>query len=224
MTTGSGKIKNILILEDVRQSREWLAGIVARIFESPHIVKEATVRGAERACQRDRFDLALVDLSLPDGEGTTLLRRLQAEQPDCMCVVTTVMAADSAIVSALAAGAQGYLLKSDPQEMLEHHLRLLLTGIPPLSPQIARRIMHHFQLTGPNFEPGVKLTKRETEVLRQIARGLRVSEVAQDFGLAESTVITHIKSVYRKLEISNRAEAAIHASRLGLLTDDFETE
>ncbi len=106
--------------------------------------------------------------------------------------------------------------------MLEHHLRLMLAGVPPLSPQIARRIMHHFQLTGPCFEPSSKLTKRETEVLRQIARGLRVAEVAALFELAESTVITHIKSVYRKLEISNRAEAALHANRLGLLTDDFK--
>lgn len=214
-------IKNILILEDVRQSRELLAEIVGRIFDTPRIVKEPTLHGARRACRSESFDLALVDLSLPDGEGTVLLRLLAAEQPDCLCVVTTAMAADSAIIGALAAGAQGYLLKSDPQEMLEHHLRLLMSGIPPLSPQIARRIMQHFQLTGPNFEDNIKLTRRETEVLRQIAQGLRVAEVAADLGLAESTVITHIKSVYRKLKISSRAEAALHASRLGLLTDDY---
>nr|WP_306263418.1 response regulator transcription factor [Pararhizobium sp. IMCC3301] len=213
-------IRDILILEDVRQSREWLAEIIARIFPESHITKEATLRGAEHACARQAFDLALVDLSLPDGKGTTLLRRLAQDQPECMTVVTTVMAADSAIVSALAAGAQGYLLKSEPEDVLEHQLRLLLTGVPPLSPQIARRIMRHFQLTGPNYEVTAKLTKRETEVLRLIARGLSVAEVAETFGLADSTVITHIKSVYRKLEISNRAEAALHASRLGLLADD----
>ncbi len=214
-------IRDILILEDVRQSREWLAGIVQKIFPDPKIVKKASLREAIEACTRQTYDLALVDLSLPDGEGVTLLRLLGQEQPQCVKVVTTVMATDSAIVSALAAGAQGYLLKSEPEDVLENQLRLLLTGVPPLSPQIARRIMHHFQLTGPNYESPAKLTKRETEVLRLIARGLRVSEAAAALGLAESTVITHIKSVYRKLEISNRAEAAIHASRLGLLTDDI---
>lgn len=213
-------IGTILILEDVRQSREWLAAIVEKIFSAPRIVKEATVRGAEQACRDLEFDLALVDLSLPDGDGTTLLRRLNRDQPACITVVTTVMAADSAIVSALAAGAQGYLLKSEPEQVLENQLRLLLSGVPPLSPQIARRIMHHFQLTGPNYEGTAKLTRRETEVLGLIARGLRVSDVASALGLADSTVITHIKSVYRKLEISNRAEAAIHASRLGLLSDN----
>ncbi|MCZ4352095.1 response regulator transcription factor [Roseovarius aestuarii] len=211
-------IERVLILEDIRQSREFLAAMVARILNSPDIVKEASLRGAEHACGRHKFDLALVDLGLPDGDGTTLLRKLTVEQPGCICVVTTVMATDSTIVGALAAGAQGYLLKSDPEPLLEHHLRLLMDGVPPLSPQIARRIMQHFQLTGPTHEVETKLTKRETEVLRLIARGLRVSEVAEAFGLAESTVITHIKSVYRKLEISSRAEAALHASRLGLLS------
>ncbi|MEB8388949.1 response regulator transcription factor [Rhodobacteraceae bacterium KMM 6894] len=213
-------IERVLILEDIRQSREFLAAIVARILNAPEIAKEATLRGAEHACGRYRFDLALVDLSLPDGDGTTLLRKLTAEQPDCICVVTTVMATDSTIVGALAAGAQGYLLKSDPEQLLEHHLRLLMDGVPPLSPQIARRIMQHFQLTGPTHEATSTLTKRETEVLRLIARGLRVAEAAEALGLAESTVITHIKAVYRKLEISNRAEAALHASRLGLLSGD----
>lgn len=212
-------INTILILEDVRQSREWLAGIVQDIFPESEIVKAATLRSAGEAVSRQKFDLALVDLSLPDGEGSTLLWRLSREQPDCMSVVTTVMAADSAIVSALAAGAQGYLLKSEPEDVLQHQLRLLLTGVPPLSPQIARRIMQHFQLTGPNYESTSNLTKRETEVLRLIARGLRVAEVAESLGLADSTVISHIKSVYRKADISNRAEAALHASKLGLLTD-----
>lgn len=214
-------IEKILILEDIRQSREWLAEIIRKIFPDGTIVKEATLRGAERACAAENFDLALVDLNLPDGNGTTLLRQLAKHQPECMNVVTTVMAADSTIVSALAAGAQGYLLKSEPEVVLENQLRLLVTGVPPLSPQIARRIMHHFQLTGPNYETTAKLTKRETEVLRLIARGLRVGEVAQSLGLADSTIITHIKSVYRKLEISSRAEAALHASRLGLLSDDI---
>ena len=88
-------IRDVLIVEDVRQSREWLAGIVEAIFDQPRIMKEATLRDAEHACAKHTFDLALVDLSLPDGNGTTLLRRLVKEQPNCMNVVTTVMAADS---------------------------------------------------------------------------------------------------------------------------------
>ncbi|MEQ6250171.1 response regulator transcription factor [Sulfitobacter sp. HNIBRBA3233] len=213
-------IRSVLILEDVRQSRDWLIGIIEGLFPDAKVSPAPTLKAGLDACAHETFDLALVDLSLPDGDGTDLLRQLSQTQPACCCVVTTVMAADSAIVSALAAGAQGYLLKSDPAEMIASQLRMTVAGVPALSPQIARRVMHHFKLTGPHFEPEAKLTKRETEVLRMIARGLRVSEVAQDCGIAESTVITHIKSIYRKLEISNRAEATLQASRLGLLSDD----
>ncbi len=213
-------MKTILILEDVRQSREWLSDIVKRIYPAASLVKEASLRGAEHALRRHSFDLALIDLKLPDGDGLGIIRKLCQVQPDCRCVVTTIMATDSAIVAALAAGAEGYLLKSDSDVMIEHHLRLMVEGLPPLSPQIARRIMMHFQLTGPNFDGTIKLTKRETEVLTMIARGLKVSEVAQSLGLADSTVVTHIKSIYRKLEITNRAEAALHATRLGLLSGD----
>jgi DNA-binding NarL/FixJ family response regulator len=213
-------IGNILILEDVRQSREWLADIVLRIFPDAALTQEATLRGAERAIGRHAFDLALIDLKLPDGNGADIIRKLTQLQPECRRVVTTIMATDSAIVSALAAGAQGYLLKCDSEAIIEHHLHLMMEGQPPLSPQIARRIMSHFELTGPSFENEVKLTKRETEVLRVIARGLTVSEAARTLGSADSTVATHIKSIYRKLEITNRAEAALHASRLGLLSRD----
>lgn len=211
-------INQILILEDLRQSREWLSDIVAGIFPQAELRTEATLRGAEYVIGRHTFDLALVDLKLPDGNGTELIRKLTKTQPQCQSVVTTIMATDAAIVSALAAGARGYLLKSDSEVMIEHHLRLMMEGLPPLSPQIARRIMSHFELTGPSVEKEVALTKRETEVLGLIAKGLKVSEVAGVLGSAESTIATHIKSIYRKLEITNRAEAALHANRLGLLS------
>ncbi|QUJ77928.1 response regulator transcription factor [Sulfitobacter albidus] len=213
-------MKRVLLLEDVRQARDWLGAIVAREFPDAQLTAVGLLRDALEATARETFDLALVDLSLPDGDGTELLRHLAQVQPECHCVVTTVMAADSAIVSALAAGAEGYLLKSDTDQVISHQLHLLMSGIPALSPQIARRIMHHFKLTGPHFEPEAKLTPRETEVLRLIAQGFRVGEAAPELGIAESTVITHIKSIYRKLEVSNRAEATLQASRLGLLGDD----
>ncbi len=211
-------INQILILEDLRQSREWLANIVSSIFPQAELITAATLRDAEYSISRHEIDLALVDLKLPDGNGTDLIRKLTKSQPSCRSVVTTIMATDAAIVSALAAGARGYLLKSDSEAIIGHNLRLMLEGLPPLSPQIARRIMSHFELTGPSFEEEeVVLTKRETEVLGLIAQGLKVSEVASVLGSAESTIATHIKSIYRKLEITNRAEAALHASRRGLL-------
>ncbi|MAK63133.1 MAG: hypothetical protein CMF75_00070 [Maricaulis sp.] len=91
--------------------------------------------------------------------------------------------------------------------------------MPALSPSIARRIMEHFRFTGPAADPEEDLTNREKEVLGLIGRGHRNIDVAQALDLAESTVASHIKSIYRKLGISSRAEASWHATRMGLTTN-----
>lgn len=88
--------------------------------------------------------------------------------------------------------------------------------MPALSPTIARRIMEHFQRTGPIDGDTEKLTSRELDVLTLVGKGLRNADVALALGLAETTIATHIKTIYRKLGISTRAEAARHAIRMGL--------
>ena len=135
---------------------------------------------------------------------------------DAVCIAATVLSDDASVVAALAAGADGYLLKDQPAEALVQQLRQIDMGLAALSPAIARRIIDHFRLTGPMDPGGEALTPRESDVLRRIGRGLRNAEVATDLGIAESTVAGYIKSVYRKLGISSRAEAAWHATRMGL--------
>eukprot|EP00873_Tetraselmis_striata_P008739 jgi/Tetstr1/429003/TSEL_018978.t1 len=138
-------------------------------------------------------------------------------QRNVLPIVTTVMGSDSAIVAALSAGAEGYILKNDPPGLIEQHLQMIGEGIPPLSPAVARRVMDQFRATGPNTEDTAALTSRESEVLSLIARGLRVADVAQTLDLAPSTVASHIKAIYRKLNISSRAEATYQAARMGLM-------
>src|SRR5690606_37133972 len=94
-------------------------------------------------------------------------------------------------------------------------LRQMAEGIPALSPSVARRSMEHFRRTGP-AAPDDDLTARVREVLGLIGRGLRNGEVSAQLGISENTVAGYIKSIYRKLGISSRAEALWHASRLGL--------
>lgn len=123
---------------------------------------------------------------------------------------------DVHIVAALSAGAQGYLLKEQARPLLVRHLQQAREGIPALSPSVARRIMDHFQKTGPTQEADMLLTGREQEVLALISRGLRNAEVARALGLQDSTIASYIKTIYRKLNISSRAEATLCATRLGL--------
>ncbi|MFN3645623.1 MAG: response regulator [Gemmobacter sp.] len=207
----------VLIVEDVAETRRWLGELVLQAFPGARLTEAATQR-AGLAALRDSFDLALIDLGLPDGTGLEVLRALRAQQAGALCVVTTVMGDDASIVAALSSGADGYLLKEQPVEVLVRQLRQLSLGVPALSPAVARRIMDHFRLTGPAAAPEAELTARETEVLGLIGRGMRNSEVAQALTLAESTVAGYIKSIYRKLGISSRAEASWHATRMGLGT------
>ena len=207
----------VLIVEDVAETRRWLAEIVTTAFPFCQIHEATGVAAAKHAAAARFFSLALIDLGLPDGAGLDVLRHLRLTSPSTLCVITTVVGEDSHIVSALSAGAQGYLLKQQPADLLSRQLIQLAEGVPALSPSIARRIMEHFRMTGPATEDAeTNLSDREKQILSLIARGLRNSETGETLGIAESTVASHIKSIYRKLGISTRAEASWHAMRLGL--------
>lgn len=212
-------MKQALIVEDVLETRQWLCQIARDAFPGIDLLEAASLRAAQAMLRRGCPDLALIDLGLPDGSGLDLLGTIRRDCPEAICVITTVVGDDASVVSALAAGAQGYLLKDQPEALLSSQLRQISHGIPALSPVIARRIMLHFRNTGP-VDSEARLTQRESEVLALIARGLRNAEVAQSLEIAESTVAGYIKTIYRKLDISSRAEAAWHATRLGLAPSD----
>lgn len=204
-----------LILEDLADMRAWLTGVMQEACPGARIATAPDIRSALGMLGGEPFDLALVDLGLPDGSGLEVLRALKAKDPRTLCVVATIMGDDASVVGALAAGADGYLLKDQPSALLVRQIRQMRDGVPALSPAIARRIMSHFRRTGPDMAE-TDLTPRESEVLGHIGKGLRNHEVAATLGIGTNTVAAHIKSVYAKLGISSRAEAAWHAAKLGL--------
>ena len=207
-------MKRALIIEDVAETRRWLEGIVGEAFAGCAVTPASSLAAARAALTAEAFDIVLLDLGLPDGCGLTLLPDVRAHSPHAIVVVATVSGDDAQVVSALSAGVQGYLLKDHDSAILVAQLRQVTMGIPALSPSIAHRIIHHFSTTGP-IEIDAKLTDRERDVLDLIGLGLRNVEVAQQLDIAESTVAGYIKSVYTKLGISSRAEAATYANRLG---------
>lgn len=206
----------VLVVEDIQESRRWLCDALRLAFGDCDIEEAADVRTALGAISNESYALALIDIGLPDGSGLEILRALRAQGKAPLCIVTTVLGDDAHIVAALSAGAEGYLLKEQPTEVFTSQLKQIMTGVPALAPSVARRIMDHFRLTGPSAEPSETLTDREKEVLSLIGRGLRNAEVARTLHLSENTVAGYIKDIYRKLGISNRAEASWHALRLGL--------
>ncbi|MCY0147647.1 response regulator transcription factor [Hoeflea sp. G2-23] len=213
-------MKQILIVEDVAETRNWLSNVAHAAFPDCTTIMTDSLRAGRAAVSRCVFDLALIDLGLPDGNGLDLLSDIRQSGAPTLGVVTTAMADDANIVAALSRGASGYLLKEQPAERIVQQLTQLAEGIPALSPSIARRIMEHFRLTGPVVDETSTLTARECEVLALISRGLRNVDVAETLGLSENTIASHLKSIYRKLGISSRAEASWHATRMGLAPGD----
>lgn len=208
-------MKIALILDDVPDSQVWLSQTLVAVF--PDIALHCTGNLAEARAWLNSHpapDLALVDLGLPDGSGAELIAELNRTAPQTLCIVASIFDDNQHLFPALRAGAQGYLLKDQPQAQIIELLKGIAEGHPPLSPSIARKMLGYFQ---PNPQPDhEQLSERETEVLRCIARGLTMPETAQLLGLSPHTVSGYVKDIYRKLNISSRAEAALSARNLGL--------
>lgn len=217
--TGAAPMKTILLLEDLPEIRAWLRKIVLQVFVDAQISESARVADAMALVTSVKFDIALVDLGLPDGSGVDVVTRLRDLQPDAQPVVVTIHDDDEHLFPALQAGAFGYILKEQPREMIAEQLQRIAQGEPPLSPSIARRVMAHFSAKAkPQVHAliNVQLTERESEVLLRVAKGYTLPEIGVQLGLSRHTIADYVKQIYRKLNVSSRAEAALEAQRLGL--------
>ncbi len=210
-------MKSVWVLEDLHESHVWLGKALEAVF--PGIAVQQFFRlteALEAVHTLPPPDLALVDLSLPDGSGITLIKLLNEKAPHTICVVASIYDDDLHLMPALRAGAQGFLLKDQSWEQIAELLRGIADGRPPLSPAIARRLLAHFRPLTQNYaiEP---LTQRETEVLGIIAKGMTVPEAARLLGISSHTVSGYTKEIYRKLNVSSRAEATLTARNIGLV-------
>jgi DNA-binding NarL/FixJ family response regulator len=207
-----------LVIEDLTDVAAWLARLLAQRF--PGIVVDTAPTLAAARQQLDAGpapDLALVDLGLPDGDGTELIRLLVGRHPSCQVVVTTLFGDDGHVFPALRAGAHGYLLKDQPEDRLGAALDGILRGEPPLSPTIARRLLREFNTPPAPQADTHPLTDREREVLILVSKGCRLPELVERLAISRHTVSDHLKNIYRKLKVNSRAEAALEAARLGLV-------
>ncbi len=207
------------ILEDLPESQRWLARALNEAFPGIAIASAASlVEGRSLITGGLRPGIALIDLGLPDGSGISLIEEIKRDLPATLCVVASIYDDDGHIFPALRAGAGGYLLKDQPVAVIVQALRGIATGNPPLSPAIARRMLGFFQPVGAKvMEQQPTLTERETEVLRYIAKGLTQADCARLMGISAHTVVGYVKDIYRKLNVSSRAEAALLARDLGLV-------
>lgn len=212
-------MKQALLVDDLPDALAIVETAVQTAFEGVACVRARGVREALALIGERPFELALVDLSLGDGHGRDVIAQLAQRQPACAIVVSTIHDDDENLFQALQAGAQGYLLKDHPIPWLVSQLQGIVQGQPPLSPAIARRLLRHFQAP-PAVEPPLaareELSAREREVLGMLAQGVRIADIGQLLGISRHTAGDHVKNIYRKLNISSRAEAALRARGMGL--------
>lgn len=204
-----------LIVEDHRDTRERLTRLLGEAFAGITVQAVGTLAEAEPHI-RPGLDMALLDLELPDGTSLSLIPSLLASAPGCHTIIMSMYGDDQHLFPALRAGAQGYLLKADPDARVIASLQQAARGEAPLSPAVALRILGFFSGGAKEKEDEV-LSRRERETLTLVAKGYKIPEVAAQLGIAQSTAQSFVKRIYQKLHISSRAEAAIEAARRGLV-------
>jgi two-component system, NarL family, response regulator LiaR len=155
----------------------------------------------------------LLDIQMPELDGIAVAAQLRAEYPQLAILMLTSYSDDARIYAAMRAGASGYLLKEMSGDALLHAIRAAARGEPQLHPRVARRLMERAM---PPDDPLARLSPREQEVLRLIARGLSNKEIAAATTLTEQTVKSYVREILSKLDVADRTQAALLAVRYGL--------
>ncbi|MGV8883942.1 MAG: response regulator [Rhodoglobus sp.] len=156
-------------------------------------------------------DVVLMDLRMPGIDGDEATARILESKPQIRVVVLTTYESDASILTAIEAGASGYLLKAAPQEEILAGIRSVARGEVALAPSIAALLVARVKA------PVIKLSARENDVLALVAEGLSNPEIAARLFIGESTVKTHLLHIFEKLQVSDRTRAVTKAMELGLL-------
>jgi two-component system NarL family response regulator len=210
MTDGSQTLIRMLIVDDHPVVRDGLVAILHQGEPDLEVVGEAgDGLEAVQAWRTLRPTVTIMDLQLPGQTGLEAIKAIRREDPEARILVLTTFDGDADIHHALEAGARGYLLKSVRRATLIEAVRAVAAGQRYLPPATAARLVDAMDAE--------KLTARELDVLRLLAKGERNREIADALGLAEPTVKIHVNNLLRKLEVKDRTEAAIVALKRGLI-------
>jgi DNA-binding NarL/FixJ family response regulator len=210
----------IAIVEDDPALRKIVVSLLQPDPQYAVVGEFAEGRTAIAEIPRLTVDIALVDIGLPDVSGIDVIRELKASSPNCSILVITTFGDEKTVASALEAGADGYLLKGTALEELKRDIHSIRVGGSPLSPMIARKLLNKLKGDSkgkPRDSNENSLTPREREILEMIAKGFSYAETSQICGISAATVHSHLKSVYRKLEVHSKTEAVYEARRRSLI-------
>ena len=210
----------VLLVDDQTLFR---AGLRTLLSTRPEVEVVGDAENGEVAlavAAQTRPDVVLMDLKMPVLDGVSATRRLRVQLPSCRVVALTTFEDDELVFEGLRAGAVGYLLKDAPIGRLVEAILAASRGESVLQPSVASKVLAELTRLA-NVSPPVtnelsRLSDRERDVLRLIARGASNKEIAAALFLAEGTVKNHVTNILTKLEVNDRTQAALRARELGL--------
>lgn len=214
----------LIVVEDEPLIRNRLETILRSLgYTDDALVFAASLAQARALLAEHPVAMALVDLGLPDGSGIDLIRQLRTSDPGMGILVISAWSTEDAILSALRAGANGYVLKERDDLEVTLSIRSVLRGGAPIDPFIARRIIAELQPAPPSeaqqeLAPEAVLSSRELQILKLVADGMTNREIAETLFLSRYTVECHVKNIYRKLAVPSRTKAVSEARARGLLS------
>lgn len=213
-------IRVFIVEDDFRVASSVLEALAA----TRHIIGigyAPSIAQARSAIARARPDVLVVDLQLPDGDGSDLIREAKAAKHARSILVFSVFGEESRVMRAIEAGADGYILKGCSDAQLIAALEQAANGESPISPAIARHLLDRLQRPESPAKAAVDgpdaLSEREIEVLRLVAQGFVPDEIGERLFISPHTVRTHIRHIYEKLHVSRRGHAIFEAQRRGYI-------
>lgn len=192
------------------------------IFDNEYELKFRAVNGAEligKLADNTNVDIVLMDIEMPEMNGIKATEIVKKQYPHIKVIMLTIFDDEQNIFDAICAGADGYLLKDSNPQQLNDAVTEILEGGAPMSPSIASKALKLLRNPGTieSKQPEIGLSKRETEVLQQLATGLDYQKIANNLFISTGTVRKHIENIYRKLQVHNKVEAITKASKAGIL-------
>lgn len=212
----------VVLVEDEKQTRERIGRSINAAQDLRLSSACETISEAKHAICADPPDCLVTDIRLPDGSGIDLIIWVRSNYPDLGVIVISVLGDEKTLFAAIEAGADGYLLKDADDENISAAIQSVLSGGSPISALMARYLLQRMAPRkidsaegGP--DPHDILTARECRVLSDIARGYTYAETAKRLELSANTIPSHIKNIYRKLQVHSRSEAVYEAMRRGII-------
>jgi NarL family two-component system response regulator LiaR len=217
MTT---KIK-VMIVDDHGIVRQGLKTYLDLVEDITIVAEAENGLDALEKVKQSNPDIVLMDLVMPEMDGIEATQKICGSYPGVKVIVLTSFTEDEQVFSAIKAGAVGYLLKDISPPDLAKAIQAVHSGETHLHPEITKKLMNQFVSPKSDIEiTPDELTPREMEVLKLIAQGLSNKELANKLTISEKTVKTHLSSIFSKLHLSDRTQAAIYALKHNLVPDD----